>query len=443
MPGRSPASSSSGRSSSARCASRARWQRSALPTRTPTSLRARSERASPPGLRRRAPRSSRGRCSRMQWTRRGSATAMRRRGRRTGAATASFRGASSSGRAAPTDCTTACSIPRVPRAGRSSGLPPEILALLRRTGLCGPAETPRAQALCGGVSSDIWRVDLARGPVCVKRALPRLRVAQLWQAPIERNRYEYEWFRAAGAAAPEAVPRVIARDEGAFVMEYLDPGAYPVWKTLLSEGRAEAGFAAQVARTLARIHAATGALGAAFPTDEIFFAIRLEPYLLATALRHPALKATLQGLVDRTAATKVCLVHGDVSPKNILAGPQGPVFLDAECAWYGDPAFDLAFCLNHLLLKCVWVPQAKSAFLRCFNALSDAYLQTIAFEGVEARAASLLPALLLARVDGKSPVEYLTSDAQKEHVRSVARLLLEEPVSKLSQVETAWQESLT
>jgi len=322
-------------------------------------------------------------------------------------------------------------------------LPPEILALLRRTGLCGPAETPRAQALSGGVSSDIWRVDLERGPVCVKRALPRLRVAQLWQAPIERNRYEYEWFRAAGAAAPEAVPRVIARDEGAFVMEYLDPGAYPVWKTLLSEGRAEAGFAAQVGRTLARIHAATGALGAAFPTDEIFFAIRLEPYLLATALRHPALKATLQGLVERTAATKVCLVHGDVSPKNILAGPQGPVFLDAECAWYGDPAFDLAFCLNHLLLKCVWVPQAKSAFLRCFNALSDAYLQTIAFEGVEARAASLLPALLLARVDGKSPVEYLTSDAQKEHVRSVARLLLEEPVSKLSQVETAWQESLT
>jgi aminoglycoside phosphotransferase (APT) family kinase protein len=293
------------------------------------------------------------------------------------------------------------------------------------------------------VSSDIWRVDLARGPVCVKRALPRLRVAQLWQAPTERNRYEYEWFRAAGAAAPGAVPRVLARDEGAFVMEYLEARAYPVWKSLLSQGRADASFAAQVGRALACIHAATTAVSAAFPTDEIFFAIRLEPYLLATAARHPALKARLEALVERTAATKVCLVHGDVSPKNILAGPRGPVFLDAECAWYGDPAFDLAFCLNHLLLKCLWVPQAKAGFLRCFNALSDAYLEAIPFEGIESRASSLLPALLLARVDGKSPVEYLTRDAQKEQVRSVARPLLEKPVAKLSAIAQAWQESST
>jgi len=322
-------------------------------------------------------------------------------------------------------------------------LPPEILALLRRAGLCGPAETPRAEALSGGVSSDIWRVDLARGPVCVKRALPRLRVAQLWQAPVERNRFEYEWFRAAGAAAPGAVPRVIASEAGAFVMEYFDAGAYPVWKALLSEGRADEAFAAQVGRTLARIHTATTGLAAVFPTDEIFYAIRLEPYLLATGARHPTLKARLQALVERTAATKVCLVHGDVSPKNILAGPRGPVFLDAECAWYGDPAFDLAFCLNHLLLKCLWVPEAKPAFLRCFNALSDGYLEAIPFEDVEARAASLLPALLLARVDGKSPVEYLTSEAHKEHVRRIARALLEKPVASLSDVARAWQESST
>jgi len=89
------------------------------------------------------------------------------------------------------------------------------------------------------------------------------------------------------------------------------------------------------------------------------------------------------------------------------------------------------------------VPQAKAGFLRCFDALSDAYLEAIAFDGVEARAASLLPALLLARVDGKSPVEYLTSDAQKEQVRSVARPLLERPVSRLSEVAKAWQGSST
>jgi aminoglycoside phosphotransferase (APT) family kinase protein len=319
----------------------------------------------------------------------------------------------------------------------------EVLDLVRRSGLCSPGENPLAVPLSGGVSSDIWRVELARGTVCVKRALPRLRVAQLWEAPVERNRYECDWIRAAAAAAPGAVPKVLAQGEGAFVMEYLDPARYPVWKTLLREGRAEPRFAEQVGSTLARIHAATTGMAQRFPTDAIFHAIRLEPYLVATSLRHPRLKARLEALVARTARTKACLVHGDVSPKNILAGPDGPVFLDAECAWYGDPAFDLAFCLNHLLLKCLWVPPASRAYLACFDALAAAYLEGVPFEGVEARAASLLPGLLLARVDGKSPVEYVTEEAQKDRIRACASALLEAPVSTLAEVRTAWQESST
>ena len=87
-----------------------------------------------------------------------------------------------------------------------------VLRLLRRAGIAGPAEVPHVEPLGGGVSSDIWRVDLASGPVCVKCALPRLRVAQVWEAPIERSRYEYEWFRIAAAAVPGAVPQVIAQE---------------------------------------------------------------------------------------------------------------------------------------------------------------------------------------------------------------------------------------
>ena len=320
---------------------------------------------------------------------------------------------------------------------------PEVLDLLKSAGLCGPSERPRAEELTGGVSSQIWRVDLARGPVCVKRALPRLRVAQLWEAPVARNRYEYDWFRVAGSAAPGAVPQVIAQAEGAFVMEYLDPQRHPVWKSLLSQGQADAAFAGQVGAQLAKIHAATTAVAALFPTDEIFHAIRLEPYLLATGRRHPDLSRELDALAQRTARTRVCLVHGDVSPKNILAGPQGPVFLDAECAWFGDPAFDLAFCLNHLLLKCLWVPQARTQFLGCFDALAGAYLEGVAFAGVEERAATLLPGLLLARVDGKSPVEYLTRESDQAAVRRVARDLLQRPVARLAAVKRAWQESST
>jgi aminoglycoside phosphotransferase (APT) family kinase protein len=301
-------------------------------------------------------------------------------------------------------------------------------------------------ALSGGVSSDIWRVDLAGGPLCVKGALPRLRVSQVWEAPVERNRYEYEWLRIAGDAAPGAAPRVFAESDGLFAMEYLD---FPVWKSQLREGRAEPAFAGKVGAALAAIHAATAGreeIARGFPTDAIFYAIRLEPYLVATGRKHPALRARFDFLTERTAKTKLCLVHGDVSPKNILVAPRGPVFLDAECAWYGDPAFDLAFCLNHLLLKCLWAPSAALRFLQCFAALKEAYLQGAAWEDpgqLEERTATLLPALLLARVDGKSPVEYLTAEAQKEHVRRMARELLFEPLSTLSGIAQAWQRSLT
>src|SRR3546814_2979244 len=64
----------------------------------------------------------------------------------------------------------------------------------------------------------------------------------------------------------------------------------------------------------------------------------------------------------------------------ILIGPDGPIFLDAECAWYGDPAFDLAFCLNHLLLKCLWTPRATAGFLSCFDALSRRYPEGVDWE---------------------------------------------------------------
>src|SRR3954452_7154440 len=171
--------------------------------------------------------------------------------------------------------------------GRSSALLPEsVLISLRKLELLGHDEIPAATALSGGVSSDIWRVDLARGPVCVKRALPRLRVAQRWEAPVERNRYEYEWFRVAGRAAPGAVPQVIGRDGGLFAMEYFAPEAHPVWKQELRSGRAHVAFASVVGIRLAAIHEATAGradVASAFPTDEIFNAIRLEPYLAATA----------------------------------------------------------------------------------------------------------------------------------------------------------------
>lgn len=318
-------------------------------------------------------------------------------------------------------------------------------------GLAGPGAAPAMTPLAGGVSSDIWRVDLPDGPVCVKRALPRLKVAALWEAPVERNRYEWAWMREAQRVAPDSVPPLVAHDAeaGCFVMGFLDPARHPLWKGQLRRGNASLETARAVGRRLAVLHAATAArdaVRARFATDDIFQAIRLEPYLVATGRRHPALAPALDALVARTAGTKHTLVHGDVSPKNILLGPRGPVFLDAECAWYGDPAFDLAFCLNHLLLKCLWTPRASSKFLDCFDALARTYLAAVDWEapsGLEGRAAPLLAGLFLARVDGKSPVEYITEEGDKERVRRVARELLRSSATRLVAVRDAWAEELS
>lgn len=369
-------------------------------------------------------------------------------------------------------------------------LPPAFAQALRELGLVHADEAAalRGEPLTGGVSSDIWRIATARGELCVKQALPKLRVAADWRAPIARNLYEARWMQVAAAAAPGSVPPLLGQHAalGVLVMRYLEPARHPLWKRQLSEGRVDVAFARAVGATLARIHAHAAAqpgLAAQFDTDAIFFDIRLEPYLLATAAKHPDLAPALRALVAQTQAHKVSLVHGDVSPKNILVGPAGsaaaqasgnattqvtgsvaaqaagavvsererdaparghqPVFLDAECAWWGDPAFDLAFCLNHLLLKCLWVPQQRAALRRAFDALAQGYLAGVSWEpaaALECRAAALLPGLMLARADGKSPVEYLRDDG-REQVRRVAGALLRRPPGALADVAAAWHDA--
>ena len=329
-------------------------------------------------------------------------------------------------------------------------VPAEFAQALRELGLAGSAPLT-GTPLTGGVSSDIWRIDTERGPVCAKRALPKLRVAADWRAPIERNLYEARWMQVANRALAGCAPQVLGQHAqlGVLVMTYLPPSDYHLWKQALRDGQADVTTARTVGRVLAQIHSYSAAhpkLAEQFATDAIFFDIRLEPYLLATARRHVDLAPVLERLVAVTQSNAVALVHGDVSPKNILIGPQGPVLLDAECAWWGDPAFDIAFCLNHLLLKCLWNASAIDAFLAAFDALSAAYLQAVDWEpraALERRAAALVPGLFLARVDGKSPVEYINEDAQRDAVRRVAGALLRQPVDRLQAIGSAWREELS
>lgn len=319
-----------------------------------------------------------------------------------------------------------------------------LVDFLHESGLAAADEEGLWTPLTGGVSSDIWRVETSRGLFCVKRALAQLKVAAEWKAPVERNAMEWAYMKVVSAIAPGIVPRPIAHDEarGLFAMAWLPPDDHPIWKAELFAGRVDPGFAAAVGTLIGRIHAATArdpALPARFATDESFEAMRIDPYLRTTARAHPDLASVIEDIAAVTAATHKVLVHGDVSPKNILCGPDGPVLLDAECAWFGDPAFDLAFCLNHLVIKARVVAGAADALGEAFDRLAAAYLAEVNWESpseLEARAAPLLAALALARVDGKSPVEYL-DDSQRGALRQAARSALALWPATLAQAKRA------
>jgi aminoglycoside phosphotransferase (APT) family kinase protein len=334
------------------------------------------------------------------------------------------------------------------REGRAlSAHPIELEQFLVSHGLLKEGAPSRWTALSGGVSSDVWRVESSAGICCVKQALERLKVAAEWRVPRTRSSYEWAYLCFAAECVPGSVPRPLAHDADLSIiaMEFLEPGEFPVWKQQLMDRQIDEMTAHGVGVMLGRLHALSAhsrELSHRFDTLENFRAIRLEPYLLATAHRHPDRAGVLNMLAARTAAFKVALVHGDVSPKNILVGSRGPVLLDAECAWFGDPAFDVAFCLTHLLLKCLVHPDIAARYLNAFAALFQSYLPRINWEDpalLEQRAASLLPGLLLARIDGKSPVDYLAPSAQ-EQGRAAARSFLAQPPARLDELAQAWRD---
>jgi aminoglycoside phosphotransferase (APT) family kinase protein len=299
----------------------------------------------------------------------------------------------------------------------------EILDLLRRDHLLSEGEV-RITALAGGVSSDVFLIEQGSRRFVLKRALPRLRVEDEWRANISRNGIEYEFLRYVQSIIPDAVPSVFAKGDGYFTMEYLG-AEYKNWKQVLLSGECPGEHALQAAHilgTLHRISFGNPELAKSFETTANFHQLRTDPYLLTTGRRHPDLQSIFVNEAARLEQTRECLVHGDFSPKNLLIGNGRMVLLDCEVAWYGDPAFDLGFLINHLLLKSLYLAPWDCGLKASIESLLDVYFQRrelseSARGELEARTARLLLMLMLARIDGKSPVEYLTDDLRRNFVR--------------------------
>jgi 5-methylthioribose kinase len=275
----------------------------------------------------------------------------------------------------------------------------------------------------------------------VKQALPRLRVEQEWLAKRERALTEAQALRVVAHLAPGSVPDVLDVDDErcAFVIA-MAPESWHNWKELLLGGAADPEVARRLGLLLATLHGESSSdaeLLARFDDAEAFDQLRVDPYHRTVMRRWPRLERAIGACVEEMLDRHLCLVHGDFSPKNVLVGRDcGLWLLDFEVAHAGDPAFDLGFMLNHLMLKAIHRRSDLAWYAECTRSFWSAYLERIP--------AALTPdpsyvvlhtgCLMLARVDGKSPAEYLT-EGERLLARALGtRLVLEPPAT----VEDAW-----
>ena len=304
-----------------------------------------------------------------------------------------------------------------------------VVPYLRERGLLDGADAT-ARQLGGGVSNVVLAVD-GSSELVVKQSLPRLRVAASWWAPQDRILTEAEALRLCAGLTPGRAPQVIDVDPDRFVLCIeRAPAGWTDWKTLLMGGSIEVRVAEELGRTLAVWHAATASgdgITDRMSDPRAFEVLRIDPYFRAAAMALPDMADDLERVIARLTSRRRCLVHGDFSPKNVLVDPDGTgiLVIDFEVAHLGEPEFDLAFLLAHLALKAIHRPHLADRFDQLGSAFLDSYTSGVP-EDLLPDSTSLLRcigALLLARVHGKSPAEYL-DDAGRVHAQLLGAALL-------------------
>lgn len=317
-------------------------------------------------------------------------------------------------------------------------LTPENLAsyLAERGLVSGPAALS-IRELGGGVSNF---VSLVEGPGVrwvAKQSLGRLRVKDDWTSQRERIFREAAAIRSLGPILDGAVPKVVLVDRAnfLFVMTAAPQGSV-VWKQSLLDGQVSMEVAERAGGVLAAMIKASQqepAFQQQFADRTVFDELRIDPYYRTTAARCQEASEALEKLIEDSWSIRSSLVHGDYSPKNMLVRGDNIFLIDFEVVHWGDPAFDSGFLLSHLMLKSFHQPQYAERYFRAARIFWQALVRgidgalTVDFEAMTVRH---LGGLMLARMDGKSPVEYIRDEGVKSRVRRAAvRLLIERPAA--------------
>ena len=297
-----------------------------------------------------------------------------------------------------------------------------------------PLNSVSVTPLGGGISNHVVLVE-AGGARCVfKQALEKLRVEQDWRCGRDRVFREYAALRAVRTILPpNAVPKVFFedREQFTFAMEAAPADAQP-WKSPLLEGEVRLEWAETAGRLLGTWIGESvehPEWQAEFASQTGFGELRVDPYYRTTAARHPELARHFASLIDECLNRRFSLVHGDFSPKNLLISSIGMMVIDWEVAHWGDPSFDAAFLTNHLVLKAFHRPEQWREYQQAASAFWHALLLTGQPEWLMPAAMRHLGCLLLARIDGKSPAEYIQTETLRQRVRSAAIDLIRRPAA--------------
>lgn len=319
--------------------------------------------------------------------------------------------------------------------------PGDLLAYLRGTGRIAPDETPRFQTLGGGVSNRAVLVERRSGEGwVVKQALAKLRVPTDWFSSPTRIAREAQGLRSLARLAPPGttVPLIFEDTERYILAMAAVPQPHENWKTLLLAGQVESEHVAQFGALLGTIHRRASGdpmLAREFADRSFYDSLRLDPYYRYTAAQVPAAAPFIDALLTETWAMRLTVVHGDYSPKNVLVHHGRLILLDHEVIHYGDPAFDLGFGLTHLLSKAHHLPEHRAAFAAAARDFWRAYLAALGdppwLAELDARAVRHTLACLLARVAGRSPLEYLDA-RERDRQREAVVVLMSAPPERLA-----------
>jgi 5-methylthioribose kinase len=300
-------------------------------------------------------------------------------------------------------------------------------------------ETVSFSNLQGGVSNRTVKVAWAHGRGWVlKQALAKLRVNIDWFSSPERIGIEAKALRCFNRLAPPGTtPAFIFEDMPNYLMGMeAVPEEHENWKSVLLSGRIISDHFEQFALLLGSIHRRSSEsdeeVRSQFSDTTYFENLRLEPYYLYTAESVDEAKIFLTTLARETLRHKDCLVHGDFSPKNTLIYRSKLILLDYEVVHFGDPAFDAGFAMTHFLSKAHHLPRERARIASAAELFWQVYHEGISplnwAKDMEPRVVRHTLGCMLARVAGKSTLEYLTPGELQRQKQTILGLIRKPPM---------------